>query len=115
MLQTPQKRMGFIIVKRNNNDNRTQDKVLFLDLILSAKDRTELSNLLTEICTPEEVSILIERLNIANALLAAMSYRKIQDKLGASSYTVARVKREIINSKRQRVVHYLKNLKVSNL
>jgi Uncharacterized protein conserved in bacteria len=82
---------------------------LLLDLILSAKDRTSLKLLLSEICTPKERATLIQRVGTAKAILDRFTYRQIHEAIGSSSYIISRAKQEILGSENQYVVSYLTN------
>jgi uncharacterized protein YerC len=81
-----------------------------LDLILSARDRTSLELLLSEICTPSERATMAQRVSTAKAILDGLTYRQIQDAIGSSSYIISRAKKEILRSENQYVVKYFNAL-----
>jgi uncharacterized protein YerC len=90
------------------NKNWPWDKeVLLLDLILSAKDRKSLKILLNELLTPQEKARLEARVSIAKALLNNITYDQIETTSGASSYMIARTRREIVNAKKKYITRFL--------
>lgn len=66
--------------------------------ILSLKDTEEIKTFLKDLCTPQEISIMIERWKVCQLLERGdLSYREINAVTGASLTTIGRVARFIKN------------------
>jgi TrpR-related protein YerC/YecD len=62
--------------------------------LLTARDPAEMSRLLKDLCTPQEIRTLAERWHVARLLDGTdMSYRDIHDATGVSTTTIVRVAR----------------------
>ena len=61
---------------------------------MTARDPAEMSRLLKDLCTPQEIRTLAERWHVARLLdNTDMSYRDIHDATGVSTTTIVRVAR----------------------
>lgn len=77
-----------------NSEDRLYDAFLLL------KDREEVKSFLLDLCTPQEIEAMAERLLIARMLYGEKpSYREISHMTGASTTTVGRVARFLMNEK----------------
>ena len=62
--------------------------------LLTPRDAGEMTKLLTDLCTPQEIRTLAERWHVARLLDGTgLSYREIQEGTGVSTTTVVRVAR----------------------
>ena len=68
--------------------------------IAALKDEEECRKLFEDLCTPTERRSMEQRYDVAAALMQEQVYMEIQEKTGASSATISRVRRNILeNSK----------------
>lgn len=63
------------------------------DGILSLESKEDCYKFFDDICTSNELVALKQRFQVAKLINEGMTYSKIQEKTGASSATVSRVKR----------------------
>lgn len=79
---------------------------------LSLRDESEMLSFLKDICTPQEIKSLSERLRVCKLLeKEELSYREIHKKTGASLTTIGRVARFLREEKNGGYKTVLKNLK----
>ena len=64
--------------------------------ILSLKNEQEVEHYLTDICTVNEVATLAQRQQVAFLLKDDLTYNEIEEKTGASTATISRVKRSLL-------------------
>ena len=70
------------------------------EAILASKDLDECCRFFDDLCTPTELRSMEQRYDVAAALMQEQVYMEIQEKTGASSATISRVRRNILeNSK----------------
>ena len=74
------------------------DTTHLLDAILSLKTREELQRFFDDLCTPTELSSMEQRYDVAAALMQEQVYMEIQENTGASSATISRVRRNILEN-----------------
>lgn len=72
---------------------RSQELDDLFDGILSLSNKEECYLFFDDICTSNELVALKQRFQVAKLIDEGLTYSKIQDKTGASSATVSRVKR----------------------
>ena len=65
------------------------------DAVLCLKDHDECYRFFEDICTVAELKSLAQRLEVAKMLAANKTYSEIEEKTGASSATISRVKRAL--------------------
>lgn len=63
------------------------------DAFVSMRTRKEMAFFLKDLCTPQELFALCERLKVCELLHQGHSYRKVRDISGASLTTIGRVAR----------------------
>lgn len=68
---------------------------LFLKCILSLQDKEECKRFLEDVCTPQEIKTLTQRLLVAKMLHNNAVYSDIVNKTGASTATISRVNRSL--------------------
>ena len=74
-------------------DERDKETELF-EVILSLKTTDEVARFMRDICTPQEITALVDRWHICKKLQEGqLSYREIADNTGASLATITRVAR----------------------
>jgi TrpR-related protein YerC/YecD len=64
-----------------------------LDAFLSMNNRTEMRQLLRDLCTPAEREAIYDRWRVALLLREGLSYREIAERTGVSVTTIGRVAR----------------------
>ena len=64
--------------------------------ILSLKSEQEVEHYLTDICTVNEIATLAQRQQVAFLLKEDLTYNEIEEKTGASTATISRVKRSLM-------------------
>ena len=70
------------------------------EAILAIRDLDECCRFFDDLCTPTELRSMEQRYDVAAALMKEQVYMEIQEKTGASSATISRVRRNILeNSK----------------
>ena len=63
------------------------------DAILSLRNREECYTFFEDICTPNELQSLSQRLDVGMKLLKKQTYQEISKSTGASTVTISRVNR----------------------
>ena len=67
-----------------------------IQAILMLKNEQEVEKYLTDICTVNEIATLAQRQQVAFLLRDNMTYNEIEEKTGASTATISRVKRSLV-------------------
>ena len=70
------------------------------EAILAIKDLDECCRFFDDLCTPTELRSMEQRYDVAAALMQDQVYMEIQEKTGASSATISRVRRNILENSR---------------
>jgi len=68
------------------------------EAILSIRDLEECCRFFDDLCTPTELRSMEQRYDVAASLLQDQVYMEIQEKTGASSATISRVRRNILEN-----------------
>ena len=68
--------------------------------VLAIKDLDECCRFFDDLCTPTELRSMEQRYDVAAALMEDQVYMEIQEKTGASSATISRVRRNILENSR---------------
>lgn len=69
-------------------------KMLF-KAVLALKDENECKAFFDDLCTPQELSAIAQRLNVASMLTDGCVYNKIVEETGASTATISRVNKTL--------------------
>ncbi len=64
--------------------------------ILSLENEEDVEHYLTDICTVNEIATLAQRQQVAFLLKDDLTYNEIEEKTGASTATISRVKRSLL-------------------
>ena len=78
-------------VKQNGTDS-------MYEAILLLKDREECKRFFEDLCSPTELRSMEQRFDVAVYLMQDNVYADILEKTGASSATISRVRRNILDS-----------------
>ena len=79
--------------------NMKQERSMALyQAVLAIKDLDECCRFFDDLCTPTELRSMEQRYDVAAALLEEQVYMEIQEKTGASSATISRVRRNILDN-----------------
>ena len=79
---------------------KKQRSLPLYEAILNLKNLDECCRFFDDLCTPTELRSMEQRYDVAAALMQEQVYMEIQEKTGASSATISRVRRNILeNSK----------------
>ena len=79
--------------------NMKQERSMALyEAILSIKDLDECCRFFDDLCTPTELRSMEQRYDVAVYLLQDQVYTEILQKTGASSATISRVRRNILDN-----------------
>lgn len=84
---------GSIIMEKVHN----RDHVLF-QLIADLKTPEECAKFFEDLCTPKELKSLEQRLDVGIYLKQGLAYLEILEKTGASSATISRVRRFMLDN-----------------
>lgn len=76
---------------RKNDENF---KMLY-KAVLSLKSESECAAFFEDLCTPQELSAIAQRLNVASMLTDGCVYNKIVEETGASTATISRVNKTL--------------------
>lgn len=79
-------------------DQAQQDSHRLYQLIAKLEDPALCAKFFQDLCTPKELASLEQRLDVAVYLKQGLAYLEILDKTGASSATISRVRRCMLNS-----------------
>ena len=82
-------------VARNTKKQRS---LPLYEAILSLKDMDECIRFFDDLCTPTELRSMEQRYDVAVYLLRDQVYTEILEKTGASSATISRVRRNILDN-----------------
>lgn len=63
--------------------------------VLSLKTESECEAFFEDLCTPQELSAIAQRLSVANMLTDGCVYNKIVEETGASTATISRVNKTL--------------------
>ena len=77
---------------------KKQRSMALYQAILNLKDMDECCRFFDDLCTPNELRSMEQRFDVATYLLQAPVYLEILEKTGASSATISRVRRNILNN-----------------
>ncbi len=83
-------------MKRRSLDPETPDASAELSLyaaLLSLKNADEMAAFLSDLCTPAELEVLIDRWRVVPYLQEGLSYREIHERTAVSITTIGRVAR----------------------
>ena len=81
-----------------NNKNRSSDKEHELyQAILQLKTPEECYHFFVDLCTVSELKAMEQRYEVAKMLESGLIYSEILEKTGASSATISRVNRSLVN------------------
>ena len=78
---------------KNPRKNPTTDALF--DAILSLETREECYNFFEDLCTPQELKAISQRLHVAKLLTDNCVYNDIVKKTGASTATISRVNKTL--------------------
>ena len=79
------------------NDSKQRSMALY-ETILKLKDIDECCRFFVDLCTPTELRSLEQRFDVAVYLQQGLVYLDILDKTGASSATISRVRRSMLDN-----------------
>ena len=79
------------------NDSKQRSMALY-ETILKLKDIDECCRFFDDLCTPTELRSLEQRFDVAVYLQQGLVYLDILDKTGASSATISRVRRSMLDN-----------------
>lgn len=77
---------------------KKQRSTALYEAILNLKDMDECCRFFDDLCTPNELRSMEQRFDVATYLLQDQVYLEILEKTGASSATISRVRRNILNN-----------------
>ncbi len=77
---------------------KKQRSMALYQAILNLKDMDECCRFFDDLCTPNELRSMEQRFDVATYLLQDQVYLEILEKTGASSATISRVRRNILNN-----------------
>ena len=80
---------------RRNHDERIPS---LYETILQLKDLDECRRFFADLCTPTEMRAMEQRFNVAVYLKQGLVYLDILDRTGASSATISRVRRAMLDN-----------------
>lgn len=72
--------------------------IALYEAILNLKDVDECCRFFDDLCTPNELRSMEQRFDVATYLLQDQVYLEILEKTGASSATISRVRRNIVDN-----------------
>ena len=78
-------------------ERKTRDSALY-ETILKLKDPEECRRFFEDLCTPVELRSMEQRFDVAVYLQQGLVYLEILDKTGASSATISRVRRSMLDN-----------------
>ena len=77
---------------------KKQRSMALYQAILNLKDMDECCRFFDDLCTPNELRSMEQRFDVTTYLLQDQVYLEILEKTGASSATISRVRRNILNN-----------------
>ena len=72
-----------------------EDMQLLYKAVLTLKNEQECAAFFEDLCTPQELSAIAQRLHVANMLSEGSVYNKIVEETGASTATISRVNKTL--------------------
>ena len=87
---------GRILCQMMRYSKKQPSKALY-EAILSLKNLDECERFFEDLCTENELRSMEQRYNVASYLMQDMVYADILERTGASSATISRVRRNILN------------------
>ena len=82
-------------MSKQNLQALAKDKTKLTDVLQKLDTHREIAAFLEDVLTPEELTEIAQRLEIAQLVLAGRTYDEITAKTGASSTTVSRIAQTI--------------------
>ena len=79
-------------------NGKKQRSIALYEAILNLKDVDECCRFFDDLCTPNELRSMEQRFDVATYLLQDQVYLEILEKTGASSATISRVRRNIVDN-----------------
>jgi uncharacterized protein YerC len=89
---------------------RKSRPVLLVKLLVRVKNEQDMSDFLSELFSPAELTRANQRLAVAKALLNGATFRSIESRHKISSYVINRTKKKILNAKSGLIKRLLKSL-----
>lgn len=89
--------MGKFHLNNLPKEKRIQMIAEFYDTINSLKKREEVRFFFRDLLTPDEIAMLMRRVEVAALLLAGFTYEQIEELLGVSGDKINNVQRSLIN------------------
>lgn len=75
---------------------KTEENIkLLYKAVLSLKNESECEAFFEDLCTPQELNAISQRLNVASMLADGLVYNKIVEETGASTATISRVNKTL--------------------
>ena len=79
-------------------NSKKQRSIALYEAIMQIKDLDECCRFFDDLCTPTELRSMEQRYDVAVYLLQDQVYTEILEKTGASSATISRVRRNILDN-----------------
>ena len=79
-------------------NSKKQRSIALYEAIMQIKDLEECCRFFDDLCTPTELRSMEQRYDVAVYLLQDQVYTEILEKTGASSATISRVRRNILDN-----------------
>jgi TrpR-related protein YerC/YecD len=89
--------MGKDDTRHMNAKLKSMNLDLLFNAVLELRDLEECSNFFEDLCTVQELKALTQRIQVAKMLVDGEVYSKIVEKTGASTATISRVNRSLVN------------------
>ena len=86
-------------------NNRRERSLALYETILNLKDLDECIRFFDDLCTPTELRSMEQRFDVAVYLRQGLVYLDILEKTGASSATISRVRRAMLDNGAGGVMH----------
>ena len=86
-------------------NNRRERSLALYETILNLKDLDECVRFFDDLCTPTELRSMEQRFDVAVYLRQGLVYLDILEKTGASSATISRVRRAMLDNGAGGVMH----------
>ncbi|MBO4379289.1 MAG: TrpR-like protein [Clostridia bacterium] len=94
VLSAPLRRGGSVVAR----GQKKQRSMALYEAILKLRDLDECCRFFDDLCTPTELRSMEQRFDVATYLLEDQVYLEILEKTGASSATISRVRRNILDN-----------------
>ena len=82
----------------NNRNKRSDPSHRLYDAVLSLQNKQECYQFFMDLCTPQELQAMEQRFDVAVYLQQGLVYLDILEKTGASSATISRVRRSMLEN-----------------